>query len=608
MKFKETANKIIRAVGGAGNIKRLNYCATRLRFDLNDRELVDMKQLDSIDEIIGKNITSNVFQLIIGADVQNVYQEMNKLLDKNEDSTTVIKDKKKKKGIKEILNGMMDALAASMTPIIPAIYAAGLISAILAIVKAVNPGATATSTFVIMNSIQQAVFYFLPVLVGSSAAKRFGCNQYIGMVLGSILVFSAINGVEGLSFLGIKIPTFTYNSTVLPVIMGVWFMSYVDKFSDRFLPKSLIFFVKPVLALGITLPMTLLIFGPIGAYFGQSFGVLINWIATSVGGWLVPAIKGFTSPLSVLTGTTGIFVPIVIGSITEVGYDPLIMPGSLCANVAVGGACLAIALITRKKQTKQLSITSGTTALLGITEPAIYGVLVNYRIAFLAAMCGGGAGGLIAGLAGIKCYSPIASLIGLPAYIDDSPGFSNLLFAILAAAVAFAVAFGIVYLFRNKILANEEQDPIKKEYNVSAPVKGERLNISEVNDNTFASNVLGKSIAINPSEGVVIAPEDGEVTSLFTTNHAIGLTLNNGIELLIHIGIDTVKLNGKHFTAFVKQGDQIAKGDKLIEFDIESILDEGYDPTVILVITNTENFHEVIEVFDSRTTIFEIKG
>lgn len=601
MKHNETAKNILEAVGGAENVEHLTYCATRLRFDLYDRSKVDLDKIKKMEAVLGTNITPKVFQLIIGADVQHVYREMNAFLD---NKTKKNNKKEEKKGI---LNSAMDALAGTMMPLIPAIYAAGLFSALLALLKGFKLVPTDNSTYIILNSIQQAIFYYLPIMVGASAAKRFGCNQYIGMALGAVLVFSSINGVEGLSFLGIPVLPFSYNATVLPVLFGVWFMSYVDRFSDKYLPKSMIYFVKPLLALLLTVPMTLLVFGPMGGYFGKAFSWFIEWVRTSVGGWLVPAIKGATTPISVLTGTTGIFFPIVIGSITELGYDALIMPGSICANMAVAGAVLALAIITKNKETRQLAITSGTTALLGITEPAIYGVLVKYKTAFLSSLVGGGVGGLIMGVMGIRCYAPIASLIGLPAYIDDTPGFRNLIFAIISAATAFAIAFAIVWFYRKKIVESELAEDEDDVYYLETPVNGKKVDLNEVKDETFSSMVLGKGIAIVPENGEVFAPEAGKVTSLFETNHAIGLTLNNGLELLIHIGIDTVKLKGKHFTAHVKQGDKVSKGQKLVSFDLDALKKEGYDTTVVMIVTNSDQYSNVAQdMKDSSKNIFVI--
>ena len=586
MSIQTTAREIMKYVGGAENIRRLTYCATRLRFELADRSKADQEKIGKIEGVIGVNINKFVFQVIIGADVLKVYNELNGML---ENRQPAVESQKRKHPV----NAAVSALSASMTPLIPAIYAAGLLSAVLALLKAFGLVSAGGGTYTIINSIQQAIFYFLPVFVGYSAARNFGCNPYIGMALGATLVFGAINGAEGLSFLGIPLQTVTYNSTILPVILGVWFMSYVDRLADRVLPKSLVYFVKPMLSLLISVPFTLLIFGPMGFYIGKFLGWLVIWLSENIGGWIVPAVKGLTTTLSVVTGTTGFFVPIVMGTIAELGFDPLIMPGSMASNLSVGGAVLALALKTKNKETRQLAVTSGTTALLGISEPAVYGILINHKKVFFSSMAGGAIGGLVAGTAGIRCYAPIASVIGLPAYIDDTG--SNFLFAVIAAITAFIVGFLLVWV--QKI---EEPGKSDERTDIFTPVKGDIMALTSVSDDSFSSLALGKGSAVYPRGDVIKAPADGNVNFIIAANHAVSMITDEGIELLIHIGINTVRMEESQFNILVSEGENVKKGQPLIEIDVQRIEQAGYDPTVILVVTNTETYTDVIPVQKSE--------
>lgn len=467
-KYKEISDGIVQAVGGSKNIQVMNHCATRLRLTLRQPELMKEDQLRSVPGVMGLVQRGKEIQVIIGTDVGNVFNEMGKsgnikkgeVIEENVDpdlfpgatpeaaSATPAPEKE------NLFRKVIDYVSGTFVPVLPILVAAGLVSAVLNILVTFFGLPAEGGTYTILSAVNNAGFYFLPVFIGYSAANKLAFNPFMGAYLGAIMLHSAINNIEGLDFLGITVPQVNYGSSVIPIILGVLFMNYVYKGIDRIMPKEIKYFTTPLLTILIVTPITLIILGPLGNVIG-------GYIATGLGfvnqqlGWLSVGLMGALTPLLVMTGTNQALFPLVFAAMADNGYDAFVMPGMLAANVAVGGAALAVSLRLKEKNGKALALSSGITGVMGITEPSIFGVLINNRTAFIGAMTGGAVGGLFAGIVQLKQYAIVSpGLAAIPTFIptDGSGLTNNFWFAIATIAIAFFTSFLFTYFtFREEV-------------------------------------------------------------------------------------------------------------------------------------------------------------
>ena len=410
---------------------------------------------------------------------------------------------------------------------------------------------------------------------------------------------------EAVHFFGLPVKLVSYGSSVVPAILIVWLASYVEKLANKISPKSVKVFLVPLLTMLITAPFAFSLIGPLGSFVGDILYVVFDFLNNQAR-WVIPVLMGGLCPLFVMTGMHYSFLPVQLAQYATLGYGTLLGPGMLVSNLSQAGACFAVALRSKDKEMKPTAVSSGTTALFGITEPALYGVTMPLKKPLFCVMASGAIVGLFAGLTNMRTYaSATAGLTALPVYICDD--LSNVRNAAIATVASTVISFVLTYFFGG-VGANTEkpeaiEDPnAKKEtkqlnnyVEIDAPVSGEVVALSEVKDEVFSKEIMGKGVAVRPNEGKVVAPFDGVVSAIFPTNHAVGLTNAEGVEVLVHIGLDTVELNGKHYTGHVKNGDQVKKGDLLVEFDIDAITKEGYDVITPVIITNTNNFIDVIE-------------
>lgn len=609
MDYKQLAAAILEMVGGESNVVSVTHCATRLRFNLKDDSKAQTEKLKKTKGIMGVVNQGGQYQVVIGSDVQSVYRP---LLDLgNFDSGAKTEEKDGKGPVVKVL----DTVAGIFTPIIPAITGAGMLKAVMALLVAFKLLDTASESYQFLNFFADAAFYFLPLLIANSAAKKFKCNAYMAMSIGGVLLhptfISMVNGAKeagtALHFLGMPVSLVSYSSSVIPIILGVWFMSFVEPVADKVSPKPVKFFTKPLLTLIITAPVTLIVLGPLGNIIGEGIAAGIN-ILNTYASWLVPLVVGTFTPLMVMTGMHYGLIPIGINNIATAGFDTVVGPGMLGSNIAQGGASLAVALRTKNSEVRQLATSAGITAVCGITEPAMYGISLRFRRPLIAAMIGGGVSGLFMGFTGVGRYtSGSPGLLALPGYIGTE-GFRNITFACIGAAIAFGVSFVVSFILGIEDPVEEGQEHQAEEADepaageevkadvVYAPLTGKAVELKEVNDPTFAEEILGKGAAIIPAEGKVYAPVDGTVTALFETKHAIGFESTGGMEVLIHVGLDTVKLKGKYFTAHVDAGQEVKKGQLLLEFDMDAIKKEGYDVITPVIITNAYDYSDVLAV------------
>lgn len=586
MNFKETALQIIDLVGGKENVNALTYCVTRLRFELKDQNKADIEALENTDGVIGVVHNNILFQVVIGTDVIHVYDEINKIL--------TIHGKTEGKIKKNPLKTFLDIMSDSVTPIIPLFVICGLVTAIMSIAKLSGIISPESSTYTVLISIREAIFFFIPIFIANSSAVRLNVNPYVAMALAATLVSTGINGVEGLSLFGLHITPVTYANSFLPILMAVWFMSVLDKALNRIIPEKLRFFLKPLITLLVTFVCVLFIFGPLGVWLSSAFGYCLNLIGNTIGNWFVVALYAALQPLLIVTGSSGFVMPLLFTSLTELGYDPLIIPGSLASDVAVAGVTLAIAFRVHKTEMKQLATATGISALCAVTEPANYGVLIKYKRPYIATAIGGACGGLFAGALGLKGYGFSSAILGLPVYIGpDQNGIYNFYIAIGTVIIAFVTGFIASWFLSLTSQTNPKEEKKQDQFSIKAPAKGKIVPLHEVNDRVFSSMSLGKGTALKPDSDMILAPFDAEVTVLFPTSHAIGLKGKNGVEMLIHIGIDTVALHGQHFHPNVKQGDIVKEGQLLMKFDRDAISQEGYDNTIMCVITNSNDFKDI---------------
>lgn len=605
MDYNALAKTILKDIGGEENVISFTHCATRLRFNLKDERKIDKKRLEETPGVMGIVSKGGQFQVVIGSDVPNVYRELNMM--GNFEGADGAKNENDNRSA---LSKVLDTIAGIFTPIIPAITGAGILKAFMALIVAFGWIDKTTQTYSILTVFSDAAFYFLPFLIAYSASRKFNCNTVMSMSIAGILLHpdfvSMINSVKEtaapLKFIGIPVTPATYSSSVIPIILMIWLMSYVEPIADKISPKPVKFFTKPLITLVVTGTIAITVLGPLGTIIGDGIAAGISFLNNYVS-WLVPLIIGAVTPYLVMTGTHYGLIPIGINNIATAGFDTIIGPGMLGSNIAQGGAAFAVAIRTKNKIMRQEAYSSGITAVCGITEPALYGVNLKLKKPLIAASIGGAASGLYLGITGVGRYtSGSPGLLALPGYIGTE-GFTNITNAVIGSAIALVVSFVAALILGFDDPKDSEQSldtadnsmehkGVKSEV-LYAPVKGKIIPIDEVGDPTFAEKILGDGAAIVPETGLIVSPSDATVDTVFETNHAVSLATDGGAELLIHVGIDTVKLKGKHFKAMVKNGERVKTGQPLIEFDVEKIKAEGYDTTTSVVVTNHKDYASI---------------
>ena len=603
MNYENLAKQILKNVGGQENVSNLTHCATRLRFNLRDLSKTNTEAIKKIKGVMGVVDKGAQYQVIIGSDVSSVYKEILKLGDfKNSNS----QNDGEKKGFDKIF----DIIAGTFTPILPPLTAAGMLKAVLVLLTTFGLMSKESQTYYILSFMADAIFFLFPVALGYTAAVKFKCNPFMGMLMGGIMIHpnwtALVNAKEAVTLFGLPVKLVSYTSSVIPIILVVWVMSYVENFADKISPKPIKFFSKPLITILVMGPLALIALGPIGSILGEGLANVVTAI-NNVAPWSIPMIIGGASPLLVLVGMHYAFFPISFNDLALKGSENVLGPGMLVSNIAQGGAVLCVSLKAKNKDLKQLAGSAGLTALLGITEPAMYGVTMKLKKPLIAVCSGGALAGLYIGLMGVVRYSSGSpGLASIAIFIGENP--MNIVHALIGCAIAFISAFVLTWIIGFKDPVNEDEEvedeileevavdkaPLMNKITISSPLNGEIVPLTEVKDETFASEMMGKGIAINPTEGKVVSPINGTVQMIFKTKHAIGLKSQDGAEILIHIGMDTVQLDGKHFTAHVKDGDKVKVGDTLVEFDMDAIKKEGYELVTPVIITNTIDYLEIV--------------
>lgn len=581
---KNLGKLILNYVGGEDNIEAITHCATRLRMSFADRKKVDEDEIKKLNGVLGTMEKGGQFQVIIGPAVDSVYSQLIEGTKLDSESSTQTSNEKK-----NLITMFLDAVAGIFTPLLPLLAGSGVLRGITLLLTQVGWLSAESSTYVILTVSSTAVFYFLPVLLAMTSAKKFGTNQYIAAaIMGALIMpdFIALMGDSGngsmSSFIGIPVVLMGYSSTVIPAILAVWCQSKLEKVLKKFIPTSMHLLLVSLILLLIMVPLTAIVFGPFGVYVGQAFAELVNSLM-SFNGWIAGAFIGGIWNIMVIFGLQWAVNPIMIQNISVLGFDKIV-PLSSAANFGMAGAAFGTLLKTKDKKMKSFSLSALLSIFFaGITEPAIYGIAVRYKKPLIGAIIGGAAGGAFIGGMSVNAYAFVfGGLTTIPAFVGDT-----LIFYIIGLIICFTVGtLATVILGLDEKASEVSQNEMKDSQPIGIPLEGNIIKLEEVEDEVFASGTMGEGYAVVPKEGKIFAPFNGTVTMIFPTKHAIGLTSDDGVEILIHVGMNTVELNGEHFTAFVSQGDNIKKGQKIMEFDIEKIKSMGYDVTTPIVVTN----------------------
>ncbi len=588
--YPKLAKEILENVGGKDNVTFVMHCATRLRFQLKDMNKPNTEKVKKLNGVIDVIVQNGQYQVCIGPDVPKVFEQVNKLGNFSEVKEPETKEKKKP------IDAFFEVVSGIFTPIVPILMAAGMVGALLTVLDLTGILPSTSPTYYVWNIIKEAGFYFLPIYVAYTASKKLGANPFLSMLLAGVLLHPNLNnfeslGVEQLSFFGIGIKNVTYSQTILPIILTVWLESYVEKFFNRILPDIVKAFGVPMLSMMVTVPVMLIVIGPAGSVVADYLSGFVLWLGDHLGFLAVGIIAGLT-PIMIATGTHSFAFPVIVSTLAMNGFEGLIVPAMLAENLAMAGAAFAVGFKTKDKDTKAEANAAVLSACLGISEPAMYGINLPRKTPFYASIIGSAIGGIVAGLLGVKFYSiASASFVGLPATIGDG-SMMGVVWALITIVVLFVAAFVATTMLGVK--ENEEQEVKETSVEIVAPLEGKVIDLSQVKDATFASGAMGKGCAIVPSVGEVVAPFDGTVEMVFNTKHAIGLKSKDGVEVLIHIGMDTVNLQGKYFEVLKEAGQSMKAGDVLVKFDMEAIQKEGYDVTTPIIVTNSADYTDVL--------------
>ena len=608
--YSKSAEKLIEAMGGKENIKKVFHCMTRLRFYVKDKNKINETDIKNLTEISGVNWYQDQFQVIAGNHVNDMYEELIKKGIPNDDEQTSELNKQKK----GIGSAIIDSITGCMTPMIPALTAAGMIKVVLTLLTTFSLVNNQSSTYKVIEFIGDAAFYFMPFLIAANAAKVFHVNQSLSLIIAGVFQhpnFTAMmDSGNPIDFFSIPVTPMTYCYSVIPVILMVWIMSYIEKFVDKITPRIVKLILHPTLVIIISAPIAIIAIGPLGGIIGDGLAVAIDFLSAKLG-FVIVGILAATFPFIVMTGMHHALTPIGLNAIATGGSDALIFVSQVCSNVAQGGASLAVAVKSKNENMKQLASASGISALMGITEPALYGVTLKLKRPVVAAALAAGIGGIVGGILQVSLYIAQNSLLAIPAFIG-AKGMTNLLYGIIMIIVSFVGSFVLTFVLGFKDEEDEvidtnnkvnEVKPLVEKIQIFAPIKGIIKDITEVPDDTFAQKILGDGVAIIPEEGKVYAPADGTVENIMDSKHGIMFRTNQGVELLIHIGLETVNLKGKYFTAHVENGAKVKAGELLVDFDLNSIKNDGYNTITPVVVTNTDDYIRTVPMFKSSESV-----
>lgn len=647
-KYHALAEDIVKNVGGKENVLGLVHCITRLRFTLKDESLANDEVLKNMDGVVTVMKSGGQYQVVIGNHVPEVFEDVMPLLSLSEGNAP---EEEKKSG--KLLDRAIDVVSGIFQPILGIMAACGMLKGLNTLLVTLGLYSDTCGGYMIINAAGDALFTFLPLFLGYTAAKKFKLKPMLGLAIGAAMCYPAIqqsalsaageplyNILSGtmfsspvyIDFFGIPIISVDYTGTVIPVILAVWFASKCEKLFNKFIPDLVKFFFVPMLTLLITLPVAILFLGPI-ATFGSTLISEFTLAIRSFSPLLAGAVVGATWQILVIFGMHWGFIPVYINNVMTLGYDNVMMPFFAC-TFATSAVVLAIFFKTKDKQLKEMAIPNFISGIFGVTEPAIYGILLLLKKPFILSCIAGGIGGAFYGHFNFRKF--ILGGMGifeLPNMMNPDGTMGNIIVAFAGIGITMVIAFALTMIFykdkepaavaddaanvsaaeagastanvseanasaaeESGVSAKTNHATDKKEMVIASPLKGTVVNLSDVQDEAFSSGALGKGAAVMPAEGVIYAPADGTISAFFPTGHAIGMTTTDGVELLIHVGMDTVQLEGKGFTPLAKAGDVVKKGQKLLEFDMDLITKAGFSMVTPVLVANTAEYAAVIPV------------
>ncbi|XBX03748.1 beta-glucoside-specific PTS transporter subunit IIABC [Enterocloster clostridioformis] len=604
--YKKTASEVLRLVGGEGNVAHLEHCSTRLRFSLADPGKADAAALKATSGVMGVIASGPQCQVVIGNDVVEVYDELMKL---GKFTAGGAAQAPAAGGKKNISATLLDYMVGIFQALVPAIAGAGILKAMLTVLTTFGIMANDDVVYKVFYYVADAALYYLPIMVAFTTANKLNCNRLVAIATVAAMIFPntmALLGTEGgAKFFGITLQNVNYTSQVFPAVLTVIFLAFIERSFTKVCPKPVRVFLVPMVCFMVTFPVALLILGPLGYSIGSLLTTVILFLYNTLG-WLAVALLSATLPFMIATGMHKAMVPYCVASISNVGYEILYLSASLAHNISEGGACLAVAVRTKDEELRSAAISAGISALFGITEPALYGITLQRKRA-LYGVCGGSLiAGLFLGIMKVKGFAAMGpGIAGMAMYLD--PNYSkNLIYAVAGLVIAVVASFVLTLVFY------KEDVPAKAEVSqatpatvptagtvntvngantiVYSPIQGKAIPLSEVKDEVFSQGILGEGIAVIPEKGELYAPADGTIENVFDTQHAISMVADTGAELLMHVGMDTVKLGGKGYQAMVKDGDKVKKGRLLLKFDLVTIQAAGYEIATPIVVTNGDDF------------------
>ena len=639
LNYEEVSKKIIEAVGGEKNIASATHCMTRLRLVLNDESKAQDDKVQSIKGVKSVIRQGGQYQIVIGNEVSNLFKTFEKMGNFGENEGGAVKP------TGNILQRMFGFVAGCMTPMLPAMLGTGMVKVLLTLLTTMGVMSASAPTYIIFFSMADCFFYFLPIFIAVQIAKKTRHSIPLFMVIGAMMCYPNLitllgGGTEGITmgtFLGmsctylfgfIPVISTTYTSSLLPIMLMTPVMCWTEDFADRVSPNLVKAFLKPMLFCLICTPIALCVLGPLGGVIGNVLSVGVSALYNAAP-WLTVGVLSAAMPFIVMTGMHYALIPLTTNNLAVLGYDVILMVTMFCSNIAQGGASFGVAMKTKNEETKSEGIACGISAIVaGITEPAMYGINLRFMKPMIAAVVGAGISGLVLGITGVKGYtmggSP--SLLTIVTFIGGDKPMNGLIFGAVGAVISVVVPFILSYIMykdpegevtvsavtseassasdanANTSDATEEAADAKaaealvERIELSAPMTGKIVPLSEVPDEVFSSGCLGEGVAVIPEDGNVYAPCDAKVTTTMDTKHAVGLTTKSGVELLIHVGLDTVSLEGKPFQYYVKEGDEVKKGQLLLSADLKAIEASGLKTHTPVIITNADDYVSIKSV------------
>lgn len=632
-KYGNLAQDIVRNIGGKENVISLTHCITRLRFKLKDESKAKDDVLKNMDGVVTVMKSGGQYQVVIGNHVPEVYAEVTPLLGLEDGASR--QEEEAPSG--NLFNRFIDVISGIFQPILGIMAACGMVKGLNALFVALELYEETCGGYLILNAIGDGLFTFLPLFLGYTAAKKFNMKPMIGLVIGAIMCYPSIQGSalstggEALytlfsgtmfesavytDFFGIPLIAMDYTGTVVPVIFVVYFASKCEKFFGKFIPDLVKFFFVPMLTLLVAVPAGLLVIGPLASFASTVIAEAVMSVR-DFSPMLAGAIVGLTWQILVIFGLHWGFIPVYINNIMTNGYDNVMMPFFAC-TFATSAVVLAIFFKTKNKQMKELALPNFISGIFGVTEPAIYGILLPLKKPFIISCIVGGIGGGFYGAFNFRKFMMGGmGIFEFPAMIEPDGGMGNLIVAIVGVALTMVIAFAATMALYKEEPAGAQgvagsegagagsagaqgaksqgSGAITRRLEIASPMAGKVLKLETIHDDAFASGVLGKGVAILPERGEVFAPADGVVSTLFPTLHAIGMETDGGAELLIHIGLDTVQLEGKGFEAMVSQGERVKRGQLLVKFDMDYIMAQGFCMETPVIVVNSDDYLEVAE-------------